>query len=59
MNQVDMKRKVSLTVPADMNYAPVVTLALSVSATETVILLYRIAVVVRNRDRMRPETKES
>ena len=29
MNQVDMKRKVSLTVPADMNYAPVVTLALS------------------------------
>ncbi|MBR6569607.1 MAG: hypothetical protein IKK75_04055 [Clostridia bacterium] len=29
MNQVDMKRKVSLTVPADMTYAPVVTLALS------------------------------
>jgi len=29
MNLVDLNRKVSLTIPADMTYAPVVTLALS------------------------------
>lgn len=42
------------------NHVNMVTLALSVSITETLILLYRIIVVVKYRDRMRtmPETQQ-